>query len=96
LEAHVGQGLSAEAGQEGVALPNREAEGCDDEEAEELMEGAVQNEVKSRVCLKCGKSFESIGPGNRLCSNCNHGNKRLLGKRPTVIAPMRKQSDACS
>jgi len=78
-------------------LQDREAEGCDDEEAEELMEGAVQNEVKKRVCLKCGESFESIGPGNRLCANCNHGNRRL-SNRITVILPMRerKQLDAWS
>jgi len=23
-----------------------------------------------RVCLRCGKTFKSIGPGNRLCGRC--------------------------
>ncbi len=25
---------------------------------------------KSRLCLKCGKKFLSIGPYNRLCEKC--------------------------
>jgi len=27
-----------------------------------------------RVCLKCRKEFDSKGPANRLCANCNRDN----------------------
>ena len=31
---------------------------------------------KSRLCLKCGKTFFSDGPHNRLCFACNAKNQR--------------------
>jgi hypothetical protein len=30
----------------------------------------------TRNCLRCNTSFPSSGPGNRLCSICNHYNQR--------------------
>lgn len=46
--------------------------------------------VTSRACLKCGRAFDSMGPGNRLCKSCNSSNNSLskLQKQPTtVMAP---------
>lgn len=34
-----------------------------------------------RVCLKCQKTFESTGPGNRICMRCNGENGRQSAKR---------------
>jgi tRNA(Ile2) C34 agmatinyltransferase TiaS len=34
-------------------------------------------EAKQRSCLKCGKSFESAGPGNRICTRCAQINSRI-------------------
>lgn len=34
-----------------------------------------------RECLKCGKSFKSTGPGNRLCMRCNIANAAIY-QRP--------------
>lgn len=31
----------------------------------------------TRNCLKCNKTFESEGPGNRLCIACNNENSQL-------------------
>ncbi len=33
--------------------------------------------IKQRTCLKCGRSFGSTGPGNRLCLRCNRINSEL-------------------
>lgn len=35
---------------------------------------------KSRLCLKCGKKFLSIGPHNRLCENCVSTNEKIALK----------------
>lgn len=35
------------------------------------------DEVKPRTCLKCGRTFNSAGPGNRICSPCRSKNERL-------------------
>lgn len=32
---------------------------------------------KKRTCLKCGKFFDSAGPGNRICRRCQQINDRL-------------------
>lgn len=32
---------------------------------------------KRRKCLKCSKSFISMGNWNRICDNCNRENNRL-------------------
>lgn len=34
-------------------------------------------QTKQRDCLKCGKSFESAGPGNRICKRCTQVNARI-------------------
>ena len=34
-------------------------------------------ERKKRTCLKCGKLFDSAGPGNRICQRCQQINDRL-------------------
>ena len=34
-------------------------------------------QTKQRACLKCGKSFESAGPGNRICKRCAQINARI-------------------
>lgn len=33
---------------------------------------APEKQIKQRSCLRCGKTFDSWGPGNRLCSRCAH------------------------
>ena len=32
---------------------------------------------KERVCLRCDRSFKSLGPGNRLCPKCTTANKAM-------------------
>jgi hypothetical protein len=32
--------------------------------------------ITKRRCLKCGKEFQSAGPGNRICVVCNKNNSR--------------------
>jgi len=34
-------------------------------------------EAKQRSCLKCGKLFDSAGPGNRICKRCAQINARI-------------------
>lgn len=34
-------------------------------------------DAKPRTCLKCGKTFDSTGPGNRICPRCNRENDKL-------------------
>jgi tRNA(Ile2) C34 agmatinyltransferase TiaS len=34
-------------------------------------------QAKERTCLKCGKSFASAGPGNRICKRCAQINARI-------------------
>lgn len=34
-------------------------------------------EAKQRTCLKCGKLFDSAGPGNRICKRCAQVNARI-------------------
>lgn len=38
------------------------------------------DDVKSRMCLKCSKEFESTGPGNRLCRKCGSDNRAVRVK----------------
>jgi len=33
-------------------------------------------EMKERVCLRCGKKFQSEGPQNRICPHCARGNPK--------------------
>lgn len=33
--------------------------------------------AKPRSCLKCGETFDSSGPGNRICPPCQRSNARL-------------------
>lgn len=47
-------------------------------------------DVKQRTCLKCGKSFESTGPGNRICRRCQQVNDRL----PITEEQLQKQRGA--
>ena len=47
----------------------------------------VRNKSK-RVCLKCGKTFNSLGPGNRICPGCTRIN-RALAVPERVIAIQR-------
>lgn len=37
----------------------------------------VPGGAKPRTCLKCGKSFHSAGPGNRICPPCQRDNAKL-------------------
>lgn len=36
--------------------------------------------IQVRNCMCCGKSFRSLGPGNRICVKCS----RRRGDRPAV------------
>jgi Holliday junction resolvase RusA-like endonuclease len=38
---------------------------------------AVASPAKPRNCLKCGKMFDSLGPGNRICPRCQQANARV-------------------
>jgi tRNA(Ile2) C34 agmatinyltransferase TiaS len=33
--------------------------------------------AQQRACLRCGKSFDSAGPGNRICKRCAQINARV-------------------
>lgn len=39
----------------------------------------TEMEIKTRTCLKCGKPFDSAGPGNRICPSCQKINARVSG-----------------
>ena len=39
--------------------------------------GPMNTERKTRTCLKCSRLFNSAGPGNRICRNCQRINDRL-------------------
>ena len=34
-------------------------------------------DTKPRTCLRCGKAFDSTGPGNRICPKCAKNNARI-------------------
>ncbi len=42
-----------------------------------------------RNCLKCGKRFDSRGPGNRICRKCRKINNRLGYIPETVMQKLR-------
>jgi phage FluMu protein Com len=44
-------------------------------------------EAKQRTCLKCGKLFDSAGPGNRICKRCAQVNARI----PITEEELRRQ-----
>ena len=44
--------------------------------------------ARPRTCLKCGRSFDSEGPGNRICSPCGEANDRL-GVAEKLLQPQR-------
>ena len=45
----------------------------------------LEPEARPRNCLKCGKSFDSEGSWNRICSPCGEANDRLgLGEKDLV------------
>ncbi|MEX0718363.1 MAG: hypothetical protein WD066_17340 [Planctomycetaceae bacterium] len=48
-------------------------------------------EVQPRICLKCISPFESCGPANRICPDCQTINARLRG---VTEAQLRKQRGA--
>lgn len=42
---------------------------------------------KQRQCMKCRKMFDSTGPGNRICRNCNSANARYVDRIETQVVP---------
>ena len=42
-----------------------------------MTEKRPQSDPKKRTCLKCGKLFDSAGPGNRICRRCARRNGRI-------------------
>lgn len=40
---------------------------------------------KKRKCLKCGRSFASVGNWNRLCEGCYRSNKHEDGVEPYAV-----------
>ena len=40
----------------------------------EYMPSPFRRPTSKRKCLKCGKLFQSKGPANRICKNCNEIN----------------------
>ena len=49
-----------------------------DEDPEEL-EPLPVAEARPRRCLKCGRTFPSTGPGNRICPDCAARNRATSG-----------------
>lgn len=46
------------------------------------MPGPAKKKTKmKRKCLKCGKSFKSTGPGNRICGKCRRMNSKIYTTR---------------
>ena len=46
----------------------------DHAEAEDRRQLLVrQSQSQTRQCLSCTKEFQSVGPGNRMCTRCRHG-----------------------
>ena len=43
-----------------------------------------------RNCLKCGQTFNSEGPGNRICPKCNADNKTLVVTKIVIVESHRK------
>jgi len=43
----------------------------------ELKPPAADSPSRPRSCLKCSKTFDSTGPGNRICTSCNRKNARV-------------------
>lgn len=39
-----------------------------------------------RVCLKCGRKFNSLSPSNRICVSCGQINKALAVPERVIIA----------
>ncbi len=48
-------------------------------------------QIKKRNCLKCGQSFLSEGPANRICRRCRRINDRLP---PMSEAQLQRQRGA--
>lgn len=44
-------------------------------------------QTKQRTCLKCGKCFDSAGPGNRICKPC----ARINAHTPISEEQLQKQ-----
>ena len=42
-----------------------------------MTEERPRSDRKKRTCLKCGKLFDSTGPGNRICKRCARINARI-------------------
>ncbi len=42
-----------------------------------MTEERPRSDRKKRTCLKCGKLFDSTGPGNRICKRCAQINARI-------------------
>ena len=42
-------------------------------------------ETTPRACLRCGETFDSEGPGNRLCDCCREFATNLQGLRPALF-----------
>jgi Holliday junction resolvase RusA-like endonuclease len=40
-------------------------------------EPEVNPQARPRTCLKCGETFDSTGPGNRICTPCGRANAKL-------------------
>jgi len=51
-----------------------------------------KREYQQRVCLRCGKQFESTGKQNRLCKTCRYIIS-VSGVEPSASTPMRLNRD---
>ena len=40
---------------------------------------------KKRICLKCNKLFDSNGPHNRICDNCEKINVKIFNKERVTL-----------
>lgn len=55
-----------------------------------------QENIVIRACLKCGKSFQSLGKSNRLCERCNSINEYAPRQVKIVVSkkPLSGDGDA--
>jgi Zn finger protein HypA/HybF involved in hydrogenase expression len=45
----------------------------------------IDRPKESRKCLMCGKEFQSIGPANRICPQCNKGDRHQKLHKVTIL-----------
>lgn len=50
----------------------------------------------TRTCLRCNKSFNSTGPGNRICGHCSAYSKTTASYGPVTRGEKRHRGEVIS